>query len=259
VSAPLIRLAAVGDLHVEPSNADAWRAALEPCSAEADLLLLAGDLTQVGSETEARALVSALADIPIDIAAVLGNHDYELDGAVRLAQIFADAGIHVLEGESWVLRVHGTRVGVAGVKGFCGGFEGASASEFGEPEMKSFMAATRRSAERLKQALLELHCDFRVVLMHYAPIPGTLEGEVPGLHPFLGSQLLGEAIDEAGADLVLHGHAHRGRERGRTARGIPVRNVAVPVIRRSYRVYALPGAVDCASDAPLGPEQEITA
>jgi Icc-related predicted phosphoesterase len=148
-------------------------------------------------------------------------------------------------------------VGIAGIKGFCGGFAGASASEFGEPEMKSFMATTRSSAERLKQTLFELHCDFRVVLMHYAPIPGTLEGEVPGLHPFLGSQLLGEAIDEAGADLVVHGHAHRGRERGCTARGIPVRNVAVPVIRRSYRVYALPGAHDCVSDAPVGPLQEI--
>jgi len=253
----VIRVAAVGDLHVDAGNADAWREALAPCAADADLLLLAGDLTQAGSDVETKALVSVLTGIPIEIVAVLGNHDYEHDRVSSLVARLRDAGVRVLEGEAWELRTNGAQLGIVGVKGFCGGFEGASASEFGEPEMKSFMAATRGAAGRLKHALLGLRSDFRVVLTHYAPIPGTLEGEVPGLHPFLGSQLLGDAIDEVGADLVLHGHAHRGRERGRTARGIPVRNVAYPVIRRSYRVYALPGALDCACTAPLGPYEEV--
>jgi len=59
------------------------------------------------------------------------------------------------------------------------------------------------------------------------------------IYPFLGSYLLGEAIDGAGADLILHGHAHRGMERGVTLGGIPVRNVARPVIQRAYNVYCL--------------------
>jgi Icc-related predicted phosphoesterase len=240
VTAAAVRLAAVGDLHVDETNADAWRAALAPCSRDADLLLLAGDLTQAGSGSEAKAFVRALADVRIEVAAVLGNHDFERDRAEELAAALGGAGIHVLEGEARVFEAGGARIGIAGVKGFGGGFEGASGSEFGEPEMKRFMATTRLAAESLRSALANLSADFRVALLHYAPIQGTLAGEPPGLYPFLGSHLLGDAIDDAGADLVLHGHAHSGSERGRTARGIPVRNVASPVIRRGYRVYRLP-------------------
>jgi Icc-related predicted phosphoesterase len=257
VREPLIRLAAVGDLHVDETNARAWRAALGRCSEDADLLLLAGDLTQMGSEREARALATALADVRIGIVAVLGNHDHERGAMKEIAAILGAAGVCVLEGEGRVLQANGSRVGVAGVKGFGGGFEGASGSEFGEAVMKQFMATTREAADRLRQALLGLVADFRVALLHYAPILQTLQGEAPALAPFLGSHLLGDAIDAAGADLVLHGHAHSGREDGTTARGIPVRNVAHPVIRRGYRVYELPGAAARECRAPSLPIQEI--
>jgi Icc-related predicted phosphoesterase len=235
-----VRVAAVGDLHVDPENARAWREALAPCSDEADLLLLAGDLTQRGSEGEAQAVVTALGEVRIRIAAVLGNHDHESGAMAEIAAILKSAGVSVLEGEGRVLHAGGVRVGVAGVKGFGGGFEGASGSEFGEAVMKQFMATTRHAADLLREALLALAADFRVALLHYAPIRATLGGEHPALEPFLGSHLLGDAIDAAGADLVLHGHAHAGTELGHTAAGIPVRNVAYPVIGRGYRIYELP-------------------
>jgi Icc-related predicted phosphoesterase len=76
-------------------------------------------------------------------------------------------------------------------------------------------------------------------LLHYAPIRATIDGEPREIFPWLGSSLLCEAIDRAGVDLVLHGHAHHGVERGVTPRGIPVRNVAQPVIGCAYRVYCV--------------------
>ena len=53
------------------------------------------------------------------------------------------------------------------------------------------------------------------------------------------SYLLAEAVDTAGADLILHGHAHKGTEKGMTSGGIRVRNVALPVLGRAYAVYCL--------------------
>jgi Icc-related predicted phosphoesterase len=150
--------------------------------------------------------------------------------------------VRVLEGESTVVECAGVRVGVAGTKGFGGGFVGRSAGEFGEPLMKEFVRATRRSADSLGAALKELDglgCEVRVALTHYSPVADTLAGEPPEIHPFLGSYLLAEAIDTAGADLAVHGHAHLGTEHGMTTGGVRVRNVAQPVIRRAFSVYRL--------------------
>ena len=136
---------------------------------------------------------------------------------------------------------------MAGSKGFGGGFENACGSEFGEAEMKAFVGHTRALAERLRGALAALRSDVRIALLHYAPIPGTLRGERLEIYPFLGSHLLAQAVDGAGADLVLHGHAHAGSEKGATPGGVPVRNVAQPVIRSAYRVFCFerpPGSSD---------------
>ena len=170
---------------------------------------------------------------------MLGNHDHhagEVDGVTRA---LGDGGIHVLDGSAEVVEIDGASLGIAGTKGFGGGFAGASGSEFGEPEMKAFMAHTKRIACSLERALASLSTDHRVALLHYAPIDATLVGERREIYPFLGSYLLAEAIDVAGADLVLHGHAHGGTERGSTPGGVPVRNVAQPVIGAAYKVYTL--------------------
>jgi Icc-related predicted phosphoesterase len=169
--------------------------------------------------------------------AVLGNHDYHSDQEDAVRRVLEDAGVRVLEGEAVVVEVDGRRLGIAGAKGFGGGFAGACATDFGEPEMKGFIRETKSAADRLGHALASLSTDVRVALLHYSPVKETLRGEPPEIYAFLGSYLLAEAVDHEGADLVLHGHAHRGIEHGVTPGGIPVRNVAQPVINRAYRVF----------------------
>jgi Icc-related predicted phosphoesterase len=235
----MIRIAAVGDLHFGTDSANTLRPHLEGLKENADVFLLAGDLTRLGDPAEAEVLASELRGLPVPMFAVLGNHDYHLDREEEVASLLQEAGVRVLEGEGEVVHVNGSRVGIAGSKGFGGGFAGASGSDFGEPEMKAFIETTKNSAERLEKALANLSTDVRVALLHYAPVKETLIGEPPEIYPFLGSYLLAEAIDRAGANLVLHGHAHRGVEKGSTPGGIHVRNVAVPVIKHPYNVYVI--------------------
>jgi Icc-related predicted phosphoesterase len=232
-----VRIAAVGDLHVgvddEPPDFD-------DVGSHADALLLAGDLTRRGLPEEVRRLASALERIDVPVVAVLGNHDVHSGCGDELVATLAAAGVTVLEGAACVLEVAGRLVGIAGVKGFAGGMPGVAASSFGEPEMKAFALRGAHDAGQLQQALARLGTTVRIVLLHYAPVGDTLVGEPPEIHCFLGDYRLAEVVDGCGADLVLHGHAHSGREHGRTPGGVPVRNVARPVIGAPYRVYELP-------------------
>jgi Icc-related predicted phosphoesterase len=235
----LIRVAAAADVHFAPDTAGTLRRDLEHLAERADVFLLAGDLTRSGLASEAAVLAAELDGLPLPVAAVLGNHDYHEEQQLEVRQALEEVGISVLDGESLVLDVAGQRVGIAGTTGFGGGFAGACATEFGEPVMKAFVRHTREEATRLRDCLESLEVDLRIALLHYSPVADTLEGERPEIHAFLGSYLLAEAADEVGADLILHGHAHGGRERGQTPGGIPVRNVAQPVIRRAYALYEL--------------------
>ena len=235
----MIRIAAVGDVHVAEDSDERFEPWIESVHAEADALLLAGDLTRSGRPAEGARLARELSRIKIPVVAVLGNHDYQMDGDREITGMLRDAGVHVLEGSSVVIPVGPLKLGVAGTKGFGGGFAGACGSDFGEPEMKAFIRYSKRLADTLRVELAKLETDVRVALVHYAPVADTLEGERREIYPFLGSYLLAEAVDASGADLVLHGHAHAGREVGVTPRGIPVRNVARHVIRRPYKIYQL--------------------
>jgi len=233
----VIRIAACADVHFGLDSAGTLRPQLEHLPERADVFLLAGDLTRRGDPAEAAVLADELAGLPVPVLAVLGNHDYHMDQEAQVAKVLEHAGIRVLEGDAAVVEVDGARVGVAGTKGFGGGFAGACGSEFGEPEMKAFMAHSRGLAWRFERALDRLDADVKVALLHYSPVEATLVGERLEIYPFLGSYLLAEAVDRAGADLVLHGHAHRGTEQGVTPAGVDVRNVAQPVIRHAYHVY----------------------
>ena len=233
-----VRIAAVGDVHVTLGGEGRHRPGWARIGEEADVLLIAGDLTAHGTVAEARILPAELRDLPVPVAAVLGNHDYHRGEEAQIRAALEGVGVVVLEGERVVFDVHETRVGVAGVKGFGGGFLGACASEFGEDEMKDFVRHSRERARILCEQLCALDVDVRVALTHYAPTSSTLTGERLEIHPFLGSHLLGEAIDTAGCHLALHGHAHHGVEHGVTPGGVPVRNVAMAVIRRPYAVYS---------------------
>lgn len=235
----MITAAAVGDVHLGEDAAGRLRPHLRSLHERADLLLLAGDLTRHGTVGEARVVAGEFGGLELPVVAVLGNHDYHSDAQDEVTRVLADAGIQVLEGEGVVLNLHGCRVGVAGVKGFGGGFAGKCGSNFGEPEMKAFIAHTVATADRLHAALGELDCDLKIALTHYSPVPQTLRGEPPEIYPFLGCYQLAEAIDANHADLAVHGHAHFGRERGVTPGGVRVRNVAQPVINAAYACYQL--------------------
>ncbi|WP_433243695.1 metallophosphoesterase family protein [Streptosporangium sp. CA-135522] len=234
-----LRIAAVGDVHMDESFRGRYRERLHDIEEHADVLLLAGDLTRHGTLEEARVVADEFRDLPIPVVAVLGNHDHHSDLPAEIAALLTDAGITVLHDDATVLDIDGVRLGVVGGKGFGGGYAGKCASDFGEPEIKAFVGHTKRIAERWRVALKELQADRRVVLSHYSPVKDTLHGEPLEIYPFLGSYLLAEAVDAEGADLIVHGHAHAGTEKGVTPGGIRVRNVALPVLGRSYGVYCL--------------------
>jgi Icc-related predicted phosphoesterase len=237
----VIRIATVGDVHFGNDSAGTLRPHLETLVEQADVLLLAGDLTTCGQPEEARVLAEELRGLPLPVLAVLGNHDFHAERAPAVRSELERGGVHVLECDAKTLQLDGLRLGVAGAKGFGGGFAGACGTDFGEPEMKAFIRHTKKLAEGLERTLAELRADVKVVLLHYSPVEATLVGERLEIYPFLGSYLLGEAVDRAGADLVLHGHAHRGQEKGVTPAGIHVRNVAQPVLHRAYALYHLNG------------------
>ncbi|WP_312871818.1 metallophosphoesterase family protein [Amycolatopsis acididurans] len=235
----MIRVAAVGDVHLGEDARGRLRPALDNLAGHADVLLLAGDLTRHGALDEARVAAEEFSGLDVPVVAVLGNHDHHCDLGDDIAKLLEDHGIVVLEGTATTLRVNGQRLGVAGVKGFGGGFAGKCASNFGEREMKAFVSHTIERSEALRGALARLDTDVRIALTHYSPIPETLRGEPPEIYPFLGCYQLGEVIDEARADLAVHGHAHFGCEQGVTPGGVRVRNVAQPVIRSAFATYGL--------------------
>ncbi|MFI6007505.1 metallophosphoesterase [Streptomyces sp. NPDC051243] len=244
----MIRIAAVGDIHMGPESKGLLRPSFETLPDCADVLLLAGDLTRHGTPEEARVVAREIEGLAVPVVAVLGNHDHHADCPDEVSAVLRDAGAQVLEGQATVVGNDHARIGVAGTKGFGGGFVGRCAGEFGEPVMKEFVRYSRRRADTLLASLRELagqDCDVRIALTHFSPVPDTLAGEPPEIYPFLGSYLLAEAIDTAGADLAVHGHAHLGTEHGMTSGGVKVRNVAQPVIGRAFHVYHLarPGRV----------------
>jgi Icc-related predicted phosphoesterase len=235
----MTRIAAVGDIHVGVDSVGRVAEGVRNIDERADMLLLAGDLTRCGEAVEARLVADELRDVHVPMVAVLGNHDHHADEVAEVTEVLVDAGVCVLDGTATTLEVDGVTVGVAGTKGFGGGFAGACATAFGEQATKAFVEETMGEAARLRAALEGLDTDRRVALLHYSPIEETLRGERLEIYPFLGSHLLAEAVDTAGADLVLHGHAHHGSERGVTPGGTRVRNVAQPVIQQAFRVYDL--------------------
>jgi Icc-related predicted phosphoesterase len=235
-----VRIAAVGDIHLGAGDAGSFR----PCLDELDdvaALLLAGDLTRRGTEEEAAVVAGELDDLAVPVVAVLGNHDVHSDRQAAVVAILEDGGVTVLDGTTTTVTSPAGPVTIAGAKGFGVGFPGASASCFGEPVMKELVRVAEDEAARLDDALRAAPADAvaRIALTHYAPAAGTLRGEPPEIHAFLGSYLLGEVIDAHQVDLAVHGHAHRGTERAMTPGGVPVRNVAWPVTGRPFVVYPI--------------------
>lgn len=223
-----MRIAAVGDLHVTKESAGALRPYFAQLEGRADVLLLAGDLTDYGLVEEAVVLAKELADVRIPMLAVLGNHDFESGHPEKVVRVLSEAGVRVLDGDSHVID----DVGFAGIKGFPGGFGRGTLGPWGEPTIKRFVKEALDEALKLESALARLRVDRRVALLHYAPIRATVEGEPLEIYPFLGCSRLEEPLERYPVTVAFHGHAHRGALEGRTRSGTPVYNVAMPLLRR---------------------------
>lgn len=232
-----LRLAAIGDLHVGENHPHPYRELFARISQEADVLALCGDLTNFGKTPEAEILAEDLQACSIPVVGVLGNHDYECGQPQEVTRILHEAGLKLMDGEAFEIE----GVGFAGCKGFIGGFGRHMLSAFGEPEIKSFVQASVDENLKLESSLRMLRTERTVVVLHYAPVGDTVQGEPPEIFPFLGSARMGETIDRFdGVRCVLHGHAHRGAYQGKTPGGTPVYNVARPVLNRDLGIeYAL--------------------
>jgi uncharacterized protein len=217
-----VKIAAVADLHCRNAEMDKIRAVLGDIQDHADVLVIAGDLTDNGRISEAEELAKELETFSIPIVAVLGNHDHENDQTEELSVVLNAAGVHILDGTAY--EING--VGFVGTKGFCGGFDNLLVQPFGELALKTFIQTSIDEAVSLENALAKINCPHKVAVMHYSPIKDTLLGEPPELYPFLGSSRLGNAVDRQGVDAIFHGHAHHGSPEGRTAGNIPVYNVS---------------------------------
>ena len=229
------RIAAMGDLHVKETGTASFKDLFTEISQAADILVLTGDLTDLGKPKEAELLAADLRACTIPVVAVLGNHDYECGHVEEVTAIFKDAGVHLLEGQA--VEING--VGFAGVKGFAGGFGRYMLGSFGEPAIKAMVAESVEETMRLENALRQVRSERAMVVLHYAPIPETVVGEPQEIYPFLGSSRLAETIDRFPVSAVVHGHAHRGTYEGRTPGGAPVYNVASHIEKPTGRPYAL--------------------
>jgi Icc-related predicted phosphoesterase len=234
-----VRIAAAGDIHVGPESADVHASAFEALEGTVDLVLLAGDLTTLGEPDQAAVLAEICRPLDLRVIAVLGNHDWHANRRDELVAVLEDAGVVVLDRAWSVCELDGARIGIVGVKGFVGGFPDSQLPDFGEPSLRRVYAETSEEIEAIDRGLGAIHgCDYRIVLLHYAPTTTTLEGEPRVIWAFLGTDRMAPPIGEHRPDVVLHGHAHRGRFEGYIG-DVPVLNVAAPVIGRDFFVFEL--------------------
>jgi Icc-related predicted phosphoesterase len=224
-----MRIVATADLHFGKSSAGMLQPLLSQITTDADVLLVAGDITDYGTADEARAFAKELSTaVRIPVVAVLGNHDFEAGAEREIHQILVDQGVCVLDGDT--CEVQG--VGFAGVKGFAGGFGRRALGPWGEAIIKQFVHEAVNEALKLESALARLRTDKKIVLLHYAPIEATVEGEPREIYPYLGCSRLEEPLARYTVTAVVHGHAHNGAPEGRTSNDVPVYNVALPLMRK---------------------------
>src|SRR5436190_13100473 len=249
--AGVVRVAAIADLHCSKTAQGAFQPLFAKITESADVLLIAGDLTDYGLPDEARVLARDLAPIHLPVIAVLGNHDFESGKGDEVRQILTDAGIVVLDGDAY--ETHG--IGIAGIKGFGGGFGPRALGPWGEAIIKQFVREAVDEALKLEAALARLRTRHLLALLHYAPVQQTVEGEPLEIYPFLGSSRLEEPLNRYPVSLVVHGHAHRGQLQGATTSGAPVYNVSMPLLTRffpdrpPFRIFEVP-AGDTVSESP---------
>jgi Icc-related predicted phosphoesterase len=240
--AKVVRIAALGDLHCSKSSQGTLQPVLAKAGESAELVLIAGDLTDYGLPDEARILARELTAVRVPVIAVLGNHDFESGKADEVRHILGEGGTTILDGD--ICETHG--IGIAGVKGFGGGFGQRALAPWGETIIKQFVHEAVDEALKLETALARIGSMPIVALLHYSPIVQTVEGEPLEIYPFLGSSRLEEPINTYRVSLAVHSHAHRGHLEGKTAGGVPVYNVSMPLLARwfpdrpAFRLFDIP-------------------
>jgi uncharacterized protein len=244
-----IRIAAAGDVHFgRDGDRERANAAFGALEGRVDVILLAGDLTTHGEPDQAAILADAVRDLEIPVLTVLGNHDWHSNRGHEVTAVLEEAGVLVLDRSHHVLEICGAEVGVAGTKGFVGGFAGSHLPDFGEPLLRAVYAEGMTEVAALDEALRAIAmCPFRIVLLHYSPTTATLEGERRDIWTFLGTDRLAVPIREHNPDLVLHGHAHAGTFEGRVGE-VPVYNVSVPVMGEDFWVFEMTGTTRMPSE-----------
>jgi Icc-related predicted phosphoesterase len=247
---PPLRVAAAADLHCHEDSGDLLRPLIARMASSADVLCFCGDLTHYGRVSEAEVLARLLADVTKPMLGVLGNHDYECGEVDEVAAILRGAGLTILSGDEVLIG----GVGFAGAKGFGGGFGPHQLEAWGEPAIKEFVHEAVGEALLLETALARIARRQKIVLLHYSPILETVAGEPREILPFLGSSRLEEPINRFGATAVFHGHAHRGSREGTTSSGVPVYNVAVPLLRSGTDIANAFRVIDVCAEADLPAE-----
>jgi Icc-related predicted phosphoesterase len=225
-----VRIAAIGDVHCGKGGQGTLQPVFARIADVADVAVICGDLTDYGLADEARVLARELSVLRIPVVTVLGNHDFEGGQSAEITKVLADAGVVMLDGESY--ETHG--VGFAGTKGFAGGFGRGVLGAWGEPAIKAFAHEAVNEALKLESALARLRTPHRIAVLHYSPIRATVEGEPLEIFPWLGCSRLEEPLSRYPVTAVFHGHAHNGSPEGRTSTGVPVYNVAMPLLRRRF-------------------------
>jgi uncharacterized protein len=245
-----LRIAAAGDIHCSEATRPHIEAAFAGLDSDIDLVLLAGDLTTHGEPEQAAVLADACRGLDPPVFTVLGNHDWHANRRDEVVEVIAAAGIRVLERGWETCEIRGATVGVAGTKGFVGGFPDSELPDFGEPLLRQVYAETTAEVDALERGLASISgCALRIALLHYAPVEATLVGERPTIWSFLGSDRLARPIERHEPDLVLHGHAHGGTFRSELG-AVPVYNVAVPVMGRDFWIFELEGVVESPLEHP---------
>jgi uncharacterized protein len=235
----VVKIAAAGDVHASEATRDRIASAFARVQDEADIVLLAGDLTTHGEVDQALVLAEACRGLSVPVCAILGNHDLHLGNGEEISAVLREARVNMLERASAVYELRGVDVGVAAAKGFVGGFPGSALPDFGEPLLRRVYAETSAEVDAIARGLQEIaHCAVRIVLLHYAPTSDTLHGEPEGIWTYLGCDRLALPIAEYRPDVVLHGHAHAGSFEGAIGL-VPVYNVAVHVTGRDFYVFEL--------------------
>ena len=232
-----IKVAAAGDIHCSDEERVRLQNAFAEADRRADVILLAGDLTTYGEPEQGAVLADVTREIETPIFGVLGNHDWHADRHEELAAALRDGGIRLLERAADTCTVKGVEIGIAGTKGFVGGFSDSLLPDFGEPLLRRLYAETSAEVAALDRGLKAIQsCDVRIVLLHYAPTTTTIEGERQTIWAFLGSERFAAPIAEHRQDAVFHGHGHAGTFAGSIGE-IPVFNVGAAVPVRDFWLF----------------------